>query len=68
MKVEIKKSVEKMSAVRMPNGFCIHVTNDYPVIPKKCINSYECRKCPFDQWLEIMDEEEIRLAATAGVG
>jgi len=68
MKGEMKNSEEKMSAVRIPNGFCLHLMNDWPVIPKICINSYECRKCAFDQWLEIMDEEEIRLATAAGVG
>ena len=42
--------------IQNPARSCIRVENAGLRIPKICIHDYECWHCPFDQWIEEMEE------------
>lgn len=35
---------------------CIHAQEGRIEMPKICIHHYECRHCPFDQWLTEIEK------------
>ena len=58
MRKKMKNNQEKTSGVHTPYCLCLHAVNGRTVIPKICIHNYECCKCAFDQWLELMEQPE----------
>lgn len=39
---------------------CLHNTAGNAIIPKICMLNYECSHCAFDQWLDNIEEAEIK--------
>jgi len=50
-KVETRKTVREVSS-----PMCFHSRNGRAPITKACIYNYECWHCPFDQWIEAVED------------
>ena len=44
--------------IQNPARSCTQVGDARVEIPKICTHDYECWHCPFDQWIEEMEERQ----------